>query len=90
MLRAADAALFKAKEFGRNRACIASAELVEQIGGQFKTEQALRRATHSNELVLLYQPQLNLSQRKVNVVEALVRWQRGDVHHAGLEVAHRV
>jgi diguanylate cyclase (GGDEF)-like protein len=80
LLRAADAALFKAKEFGRNRACVASAELVEQIGGQFKTEQALRRAVSFNELVLLYQPQLSLSSGTVNAVEALVRWKRGGVY----------
>lgn len=80
LLRAADAALFKAKEFGRNRACVASAALVEQIGGQFKTEQALRRATNFNEFVLMFQPQLSLPDGRVNAVEALVRWRRGDVH----------
>jgi len=85
LLRAADAALFKAKELGRNRACVASKALVDWIGGQFKTEQALRRATTCNELLLLFQPQLNLSQERVHVVEALVRWKRGDVYVSPLD-----
>jgi diguanylate cyclase (GGDEF)-like protein len=80
LLQAADAALFKAKALGRNRTCIASTELLEQIGGQFKMEQALRRATQFNELELLFQPQLSLSHGNVNSVEALLRWKRGGSH----------
>jgi diguanylate cyclase (GGDEF)-like protein len=80
LLRAADAALFKAKELGRNRTCVASAELVEHISGRFRTEQALRRAKQFNELELLFQPQLSLSDGTVNAVEALVRWRRDGVH----------
>ncbi len=80
LLRAADGALFKAKALGRNQTCISSPELVEQITLQFKTEQALRRAIQCNELEILYQPQVRLSNREVTAVEALLRWKRDGVY----------
>jgi len=85
LLRAADAALFKAKQSGRNRLCSASAELVEQIAGQFKTEQALRRAVENQELELLFQPQVSLHRGQATCVEALLRWNRGGVYVAPLD-----
>jgi diguanylate cyclase (GGDEF)-like protein len=77
LLRAADVALAKAKELGRNRACVASEDMLQQMGGRFKTEQALRRATQLNELELLFQPQLSLPDGSVTAVEALLRWKHG-------------
>ena len=39
-------------------------------------ENGLRRAVERNELVLLYQPQINISDKKIIGAEALVRWNR--------------
>jgi diguanylate cyclase (GGDEF)-like protein len=85
LLRAADSALFRAKSLGRNQACIASADLVEQVSAQFKTEQALRRAIQNGELELLYQPQAHLRSRQVNSVEALLRWRRDGAYALPLD-----
>jgi diguanylate cyclase (GGDEF)-like protein len=78
LLRAADAALFRAKELGRNRANVYSPALLEAAASRFQTEQALRRAIDSGEFELLYQPQVVLETLEVDSVEALLRWRRPD------------
>jgi diguanylate cyclase (GGDEF)-like protein len=78
LLRAADAALFRAKELGRNRANVYSPDLLEAAASRFQTEQALRRAIDSGEFELLYQPQVVLETLEVDSVEALLRWRRPD------------
>ncbi|MGH8310213.1 MAG: putative bifunctional diguanylate cyclase/phosphodiesterase, partial [Steroidobacteraceae bacterium] len=78
LLRAADAALFRAKELGRNRACVYSPELLVATSNRFRTEQALRRAIEVEDLVLHFQPQVSLTTHQTTSVEALLRWRRGD------------
>jgi diguanylate cyclase (GGDEF)-like protein len=78
LLRAADAALFRAKELGRNRANVYSPELLAAATSRFQTEQGLRRAIDSGEFELLYQPLVRLETLEVDSVEALLRWRRAD------------
>ena len=78
LLRAADVALFRAKELGRNRLCIHDPSMLVQASNRFRAEQALRKAIEGGELVLHYQPQISLGGRRTTSVEALLRWKRSD------------
>jgi diguanylate cyclase (GGDEF)-like protein len=78
LLRAADAALFQAKERGRNRFSVYRPELLAAASHRFHTEQGLRRALESNDLLLHFQPEVSLREMKTTVVEALLRWRQPD------------
>jgi diguanylate cyclase (GGDEF)-like protein len=78
LLRAADAALFRAKELGRNRLCVHDPSMLVQASNRFRLEQALRKAIDGGDFVLHYQPQVCLGRQRTTAVEALLRWQRDD------------
>jgi diguanylate cyclase (GGDEF)-like protein len=78
LLRAADVALFRAKELGRNRFTLYSPELYDAAAQRFRMEQSLRRAVEGGELQLMYQPLIALHTFEPSHVEALLRWRRPD------------
>ena len=78
LLRAADVALFRAKELGRNRLCVHDPSMLVQASNRFRVEQALRKAIDGGDFVLHYQPQVCLGRQRTTAVEALLRWRRSD------------
>jgi diguanylate cyclase (GGDEF)-like protein len=78
LLRAADAALFRAKELGRNRHCVHDPSMLVVASNRFRVEQALRKAIEGGDFVLHYQPQVCLGTQRITAVEALLRWRRSD------------
>ena len=78
LLRAADAAVFNAKELGRSRLTVFTPELLERASAKFAIEQRLRRAIEKREFELFYQPEVNVQTLEVCVVEALIRWRMPD------------
>jgi diguanylate cyclase (GGDEF)-like protein/PAS domain S-box-containing protein len=86
LLKNADAAMYHAKELGRNGFRTFSHELGERRAHRMRVEKALRRALKADELQLHFQPILDLATGEVTRAEALLRWQdpeRGLVMPAG-------
>jgi diguanylate cyclase (GGDEF)-like protein len=78
LLRAADAALFRAKALGRSQLALFTPELLVTASTKFAIEQRLRRAIQNDEFELFYQPLVNTETLEVVLVEALVRWRMPD------------
>jgi predicted signal transduction protein with EAL and GGDEF domain len=81
LLRAADAALFRAKALGRSQLAMFLPELLATASAKFAIEQRLRRAIQNGEFELFYQPLVNVQTLRVTVVEALLRWRTPDGRH---------
>ncbi|HKR65245.1 MAG TPA: diguanylate cyclase, partial [Thermoanaerobaculia bacterium] len=85
LLRNADSAMYRAKEGGRNTYQVCTDEMKRRAMERLSLESRLRTAVHGEQLVLAYQPQINLVTGRTIGVEALVRWndpERGIVEPA--------
>ncbi len=78
LLRAADAALFRAKALGRSQLSVFTPELLAEAAAKFTTEQGLRRAVERGEFELVYQPEVSSVTLQTSLVEALIRWRLPD------------
>jgi diguanylate cyclase (GGDEF)-like protein/PAS domain S-box-containing protein len=70
----ADAALFRAKEFGRDNVQLFTREMKPVQEGRLFRQEEMRRGLREEEFMLHYQPQVSLATGQVVGVEALVRW----------------
>ncbi len=77
LLRNADIAMYSAKAQGKNATAIYSPHLAGRGREKLELESALNRAIERNELVLHYQPKIDVRTSRLVGAEALMRWQRG-------------
>lgn len=78
LLRHADQAMYQAKQCGRNRFHLFDASMDLQVQEHHQQLTRLEHAVIDDELVLYYQPKVNLKSSKVIGMEALLRWQHPD------------
>lgn len=74
LLRHADQAMYQAKQAGRNRFHLFDTEQDQQAQTRRQLLDRLAEALENDELVLHYQPKVNLRTGQVVGVEALLRW----------------
>ena len=74
LLRKADIALYRAKAEGRDRFVAFSDDLDSLSAEQFDLDNALRYAVRRGELLLYYQPIVDLKTDTISGMEALLRW----------------
>ncbi len=74
LLKRADAAMYVAKENGRNQYQVFSEDMLKETVDRLSMEHALRHALANHELSLDYQPQVSLTTGLITGVEALLRW----------------
>lgn len=90
LLRNADAAMYRAKDLGRNRWTFFTEDINQDITRKFQILTRLRIALKTQELALAFQPQISLSTGEISGVEVLVRWPNSGVSAGELvEVAEQ-
>ncbi|MBA6114209.1 EAL domain-containing protein [Pseudomonas sp. NC26] len=79
MLRAADAAMYAAKQAGRQQYRFYDQELNGRARSRLMLEDSVRNAVAANDFSLVYQPQVGIADGQLRGFEALLRWQHPSV-----------
>jgi diguanylate cyclase (GGDEF)-like protein len=79
LLKNADIAMYRAKEFGRNHFEFFSADMNTRALETLSITNRLRQAVERDQLLLYYQPRVNAKSGAITGVEALVRWQHPEL-----------
>ena len=78
LIKNADAAMYGAKQLGKNNYQFYTAEMNKRALEQLQLENDLRRALKRDEFVLHFQPKASLTTGEITGVEALLRWNHPD------------
>jgi len=75
----ADAAMYSAKENGRNNFRFFTSDMNDEVVERLTLEHSLRMALGREELFLVYQPQLEIASGRITGLETLLRWQHPEM-----------
>jgi diguanylate cyclase (GGDEF)-like protein/PAS domain S-box-containing protein len=79
LIKNADAAMYSAKDIGRDNFQFFAADMNAQAVERLALENGLRLALEKKELFLVYQPQMDINTGKITGLEALLRWQHPEL-----------
>jgi diguanylate cyclase (GGDEF)-like protein/PAS domain S-box-containing protein len=79
LLEMADAAMYRAKQSGRNRYQFFNQDIQAQLQERARIESEFSGAIERGEFLLKYQPQIDLRSGAVAGAEALLRWQHPEL-----------
>ncbi|HOM12603.1 MAG TPA: EAL domain-containing protein, partial [Rubrivivax sp.] len=77
LMRNSDVAMYSVKSQGKDSSAIYSPQLAGRGREKLELESALHKAIERDELVLHYQPKVDVRSARMVGAEALMRWQRG-------------
>ena len=75
LLKNADTAMFRAKEQGKRCFQFYKSEMSVNAMERLDLENSIRQAIENNELMVHYQPTIDIHNNEISGVEALLRWQ---------------
>jgi diguanylate cyclase (GGDEF)-like protein/PAS domain S-box-containing protein len=79
LVKNADAAMYSAKDYGRNNFRFFTEDMNAQAAERLTIENSLRLALENDELFLVYQPQMDIISGRITGLEALLRWKHPDL-----------
>lgn len=74
LIKHADIAMYRAKELGKNNFQFFTQDMNKKAEKHLRMENLLRSAMDKNELVLYYQPKVDINTMQIIGMEALIRW----------------
>jgi len=79
LIKNADAAMYRAKDSGRDNFRLFAADMNVQVVERLTLENGLRLALEKEELSVVYQPQMNIATGRITGLEALLRWRHPEL-----------
>ncbi|WP_028550192.1 sensor domain-containing protein [Paenibacillus sp. UNC451MF] len=79
LMKNADAAMYLAKEKGKNNYQFFSEELYQSLATKLQLESELRKALDTKQFMLHYQPKVNIFNNQIIGMEALIRWEHPEL-----------
>ena len=79
LIKNADAAMYSAKDYGRNNFQFFTQDMNAEVVERLTLESSLRLALEKKELFLVYQPQMDIASGRITGLEALLRWQHPEL-----------